>query len=228
MNGNTRSSMSTRREGDALLARALGRAHSALLWERLWPALTAPATAIGLFLAVSWLGVWLWLPPLGRAIGLCLFALPIVAAFLPLIRLHLPTRDEALRRLDRQSGLPHRPATTIGDDIAASTTDPTSVVLWRAHMERALRAASRLRAGRPTPRLARRDPLALRALVLLLVVATFVAAGGERARRVAAAFDWRGVIVPANFRVDAWINPPTYPGKPPVILAGLRTGGLPV
>ncbi len=44
---------------DAVLSRALDRARSAILWERLWPALAAPATAVGLFLAVSWLGVWL-------------------------------------------------------------------------------------------------------------------------------------------------------------------------
>ena len=212
------------RGGDAVLSRAIERARSAILWERLWPALAAPATAVGLFLAVSWLGVWLWLPPGGRAVGLCLFVLLAVAALLPLARLHLPTREDALRRLDGRSGLPHRPATTVADEMAPSTGDPSSVVLWRAHIERALRAAKELKAGPPTPRLARRDPYALRALVLVLVIATFVAAGGERMRRISAAFDWQGVIAPANFRIDAWVNPPTYTGKPPVILAGLRPG----
>src|ERR1700688_2621089 len=121
-----------RRDSDAALARALDRARLAILWERLWPALAAPATAVGLFLSVSWLGVWLWLPPSGRAIGLCLFFLLAAAATVPLLRLRLPTREEGLRRLDGKSGLPHRPATTIADDLAVSTTDPSSVVLWRA------------------------------------------------------------------------------------------------
>jgi uncharacterized protein (TIGR02302 family) len=212
------------RSGDALLARAITRARWAIIWERLWPALVAPATAIGLFLAVSWFGTWLWLPPLARAIGVSLLVLLVLAAFVPLVRLQLPTREDALRRVDRNTRLPHRPATTIADDIAVTTTDPFSTVLWRAHVERALRAAARLKAGEPQPRLARRDPVAVRALVLVLVIATFVAAGGERIRRVTAAFDWHGVITPANFRVDAWVNPPTYTGKPPVILAGLRPG----
>jgi uncharacterized protein (TIGR02302 family) len=212
------------RNGDTVLSRALDRARAAILWERLWPALAAPATVIGLFLAVSWLGVWLWLPPSGRAIGLSLFFLLAVAATLPLLRLRLPTREDGLRRLDGKSGLPHRPATTIADDIAAPASDPSSIVLWRAHVERALRSAKQLKAGQPTPRLARRDPFALRALVLLLVIATFVAAGGERLRRVTAAFDWQGVLTPVNFRIDAWVNPPTYTGKPPVILPGMRPG----
>jgi uncharacterized protein (TIGR02302 family) len=74
------------------------------------------------------------------------------------------------------------------------------------------------------PRLALRDPFAVRALVAVLVVATFFAAGGERMKRLAAAFDWQGVMAPANFRVDAWVSPPPYTGRPPVILPGLRPG----
>jgi uncharacterized protein (TIGR02302 family) len=69
-----------------------------------------------------------------------------------------------------------------------------------------------------------RDPFALRALVLILAVATFVAAGGERTRRIAALFDWQGVVVPPNFRLDAWVSPPAYTAKPPVILPGVRPG----
>src|SRR5581483_4050641 len=36
---------------------------------------------------------------------------------------------------------------------------------------------------------------------------------------IAAAFDWNGVLTPANIRVDAWVNPPPYTGKPPIILS---------
>src|SRR6266516_5365654 len=71
--------------------------------------------------------------------------------------------------------------------------------------------------GTPMPRLALRDPFAVRVLVAVLVVATFFAAGGERMKRLAAAFDWQGVMAPANFRVDAWVSPPPYTGRPPVI-----------
>ena len=53
--------------------------------------------------------------------------------------------------------------------------------------------------------------------------------------RVAAAFDWNGVLSPANIRVDAWVTPPLYTGKPPIILSAANkeaalptTGPLPV
>jgi uncharacterized protein (TIGR02302 family) len=207
-----------------ILERALRRARWTIFWERLWPPIATLATAVGIFLAVSWLGLWLWLPPIGRAIALCGFFVLAAAASIPLVLVRFPRRYDGLRRLDRNAGLPHRPATTIGDELATPNSDPWSTALWRAHVERALLAARTLRAGRPAPRLDLRDPIAARALVLMLVVTTFIAAGGDRVRRIAAAFDWHGVVVPANFRLDAWVSPPTYTAKPPVILPGLRPG----
>jgi uncharacterized protein (TIGR02302 family) len=210
--------------GEAMLARALWRARGSLLWERLWPALSLLLTAAGLFLALSWLGLWLWLPALGRPIGLVIFFALLTAALLPLLQIRLPNMIEGLRRLDRFSLLPHRPATAIADRVAPEAGDQFAMALWRRHVERALLAVGALRAGRPEPRLASRDPYAMRGLVLILVIATFFAAGGDRYRRVAAAFDWRGVMTPANYRIDAWVTPPPYTGRPPLILPGLRPG----
>jgi uncharacterized protein (TIGR02302 family) len=206
------------------LASALRRARWTIFWERLWPALATVATVIGLFLTVSWLGLWLWLPPLGRAAGVVVFALLVLAALVPFVRLRIPTPADALSRLDKRSGLRHRPATTIADELVVTPQDPYSLALWRAHVERTLAAARAFKAGWPSPRTAVRDPYALRGLVLIAVIAAFLATGGEHWKRIAAAFDWRGVVLPANFRVDAWVTPPGYTGKPPIILAGIHPG----
>jgi hypothetical protein len=181
-----------KRTADLILYRALGRARLTILWERLWPGLASIATALGLFLALSWLGIWLWLPALARAIGLILFLVLAAAAILPLARLRWPSIFDGLRRLDRVTGLQHRPATAIADQLATNADDPVGQVLWRAHVERAILAAKNLKVGLPVPRLALFDPLAVRAFVLVLVIATFFAAGGERGKRIAAAFDWQG------------------------------------
>src|SRR5450759_1503254 len=204
-----------------LLARALKRARGSLLWEKLWPALATLATALGLFLAFSWAGLWLVLP---RAISLLLFVAVTAIAAAPLAMLRLPSISDGLRRLDRSSGETHRPATAVADEIAANQHDPVAQALWRAHVERALMSARKLKAGWPSPRLSLRDPMALRALVLILAVASFFAAGNERLKRVTVAFDWQGVVAPANFRIDAWVTPPVYTGRPPVMLPGLRPG----
>jgi uncharacterized protein (TIGR02302 family) len=213
-----------RAELPSRLAAAARRARYAILWERAWPPLAAVATAAGLFLTLSWLGLWLWLPPLARAAGLGLFiALALWTAF-PFLFLRLPGIADVLHRLDRVSGLRHRPATTLADRLAVNAHDPYAVALWNAHVARSLQNANALRAGAPAPRVAGRDPYALRGLVLVAVIATFVAAGGERWHRIAAAFDWRGVVVPANFRLDAWVVPPAYTGRPPVVLPGIHPG----
>jgi uncharacterized protein (TIGR02302 family) len=210
--------------GGAVLARAVQRARLSIFWERLWPALAAAATGFGLFLAVSWMGLWLWLPPVARAIGLFLFLVLCIAATVPLFMVRLPSKVEALRRLDRMSQMAHRPATTMADKLAATENDSHSVALWRAHVNRALGAVYGLKAGIPVPGLTLRDPFAVRALVLILVIASFVAAGDDRVRRIAAAFDWSGAIAVANYRIDAWVAPPPYTGRPPIILPGQRQG----
>ena len=221
MNGVTPDPSDPIRDGDALsrlkLAQALQRATYAIAWERAWPHLARLLTVAGLFLVASWAGLWLALPFLARAIGLVIFAGIAATALFPLVGFRWPSRAEALARLDRGSGIRHRPATTLTDTLTSQ--DPVAQALWQAQRERTLASLKRIRAGLPHPRLALHDPWALRALVMVMLVATFFAAGDERAMRLGAAFDWNGVLAPANVRVDAWITPPLYTGKPPVILS---------
>jgi len=206
------------------LGTALRRARFTIFWERLWPALAGVVTVVGLFLTVSWLGLWLWLPPLARAIGLAIFAVLALFALAQFVSLRIPAAADALRRLDR--GARHRPATTIADQLAVTPADEVSHALWQAHVARTLQAAHAFKAGWPSPRVALRDPYALRGFILVAVIATFIAAGGEHWKRIAAAFDWRGVVLPANFRVDAWVTPPAYTGRPPIVLPGIHPGEL--
>jgi uncharacterized protein (TIGR02302 family) len=199
------------------LTQALQRAKYAIAWERTWPQLARLLTLAGLFLVLSWAGLWLVLPFLARALGLGVFVLLAVAALVPLVRFRWPTREEALGRLDRGTGIRHRPATALSDTLA--TQDPVAQALWQEQRERTLASIKRIRAGLPSPRLAIHDPKALRALVVVMLVATYFAAGDERTLRIASAFDWNGVLTPANIRVDAWVTPPVYTGKPPIILS---------
>jgi uncharacterized protein (TIGR02302 family) len=199
------------------LTQAVQRARWAIAWERGWPHLARILSVVGLFLAASWAGLWLAVPFAGRIVGLAIFALLALAALVPLVKFRWPSRAEALHRLDRGTGIRHRPATALADTV--SSQDPVSLTLWQAQRERTLASLKRIRAGLPSPRLAIHDPWALRALVVLLMVATWVAAGGDRMSRLAAAFDWNGVMAPANVRVDAWITPPRYTARPPIILS---------
>ena len=237
MNGVTPDPTKPAREPDAVarlqLTQALQRAKYAIAWERAWPVLARLLTVIGLFLVVSWAGLWLTLPFIARVIGTGLFVLLALGAMFPILRFRWPTREEGLSRLDRGTGIRHRPATALTDTLASK--DPVALALWQEQRERTLASIKRIRAGLPLPRLAIHDPWALRALVVVMMVAAYVAAGDERAMRIAAAFDWNGVLSPANIRVDAWVTPPVYTSKPPIILSaankdagGPDSGPLPV
>jgi hypothetical protein len=139
------------------------------------------ATAAGLFLTVSWLGLWLWLPPLGRATGVLAFAIIALAAAVPFVFVRVPAIADG--RLDHGSGLRHRPATAIVDALAVTPSDSYSLALWNAHVERARAAAQAFKAGWPSPRVAGRDPYALRALVLIASLSSPPAASAGSASR---------------------------------------------
>lgn len=215
------------------LTQALQRARLAIAWERGWPHLARVLSVLGLFLVASWAGLWLALPFVARAIGLGLFAVLALAALFPLVKFRWPSREDGLGRLDRGTGIRHRPATALTDTLKSQ--DPVALALWQAQRERTLASIKRIRAGLPSPRLPIHDPWALRALVVVMLVASYVAAGDERTARLAAAFDWNGVLAPANVRVDAWVTPPLYTSKPPIILSAANkdagtpdVGALPV
>ncbi|MGN6117360.1 MAG: TIGR02302 family protein [Nitrobacter sp.] len=207
------------------LTQALQRAQWAIAWERGWPHLARLLCVAGLFLVASWLGLWLVVPVWARVVGVFAFALVAVAAIVPAIRFRWPTRGEALGRLDRGLGIRHRPVTALADTVA--TQDPVALALWQAQRERTLASIKRIRAGLPSPRLPLQDRWALRGLVIVLMVVTFIAAGGERTERVAAAFDWNGMLAQPNIRVDAWVSPPQYTGKPPIILSAANKDAAP-
>jgi uncharacterized protein (TIGR02302 family) len=195
------------------------RAELVLAWERLWPAIVPVLVVGGFFIAVSWLGLWLEVPRWGRIGGVLVFAAALAAALFRLVRLVRPSRAEALARLDRDSGLPHRPASTLDDRLANATEDQATRVLWDVHRRRAEKAAATLRLRWPSPRMAAHDRTALRAGALIAVAAAAFVAGPEKYARLIAAFDWttEGPIA-QGFRLDAWIDPPAYTGRPPIML----------
>ena len=195
------------------------RAGLAIAWEHLWPIIAAVLVLCCLFLVVSFLGLWLQLPRWGRVVGVVLFGLALAGCLSPLIRFRPAGRPERLARLDRDSGLPHRPATALEDSLANGGEDPATRALWDLHRRRAEKAASQLKVALPSPRLAKRDVYALRGLAVVGLVAAGFVAGPEKYARTLAAFDWHTTgALSQGYRLDAWIDPPAYTGKPPVVL----------
>ena len=201
------------------LGRLTTASRLALGWERLWPRLWLPLGVLLSFLAVSWFGLWGHLPWQGRALGVALFTVALAASVWHVARIAVPTRRDALARLDRSFAGGHRPASTLEDSLAFGASDPVSQALWKLHVERQSRQVAGLTVAPPHPLMAGRDRMALRAVPVLAAVTALFVAGHEAGPRLAAAFDWRG---PAQagpaVRIDAWIDPPAYTRLPPILI----------
>jgi len=201
------------------LERLVGFASAALLWEKLWRAVIPPLLVVGLFVSLSFAGLWLDVGRPWRMLGVALSGLALAMAVLPFFGLRRPSRKQALARIDRRSGLKHNPASTLEDELA-NQGDPATRALWTIHRRRMMRDVAGLKAGAPSPRMVDVDRYALRVAVLVMLVASAFLAGPEKYARLAAAFDWREAAMPgASYRIDAWIDPPAYTGKPPVMLS---------
>lgn len=206
-------------ESGRKLERLVIYAWSALFFERLWRALVFPLCVIGLFLILSFAGLWLEIPHGARIALVLVFAGLLGFSLLRLLRVALPSRKDALDRIDRASGFAHRPASVLDDRLANASDDPVTRTLWALHRRRAARFISALRVGSPSPRTVEIDRYGFRAAILVGLIAAAFLAGPEKYARIAAAFDWRGTgISGSGYRLDAWIDPPAYTGKAPLLL----------
>ncbi len=190
----------------------------ALLAERVWEALLWPFIVAATFLVVSLLGLWSYTPALLHRILLLAFGLALIVSFVPLLRLTRPTRAEALRRLEKDAGIKHRPASSYEDKLGATPPRETQQ-LWTAHRQRLARLIEKLRPAWPRPRSDRNDPYALRGALVLGLAAAILATGGNGLDRLRQAFSPAATGAPSLVRLDAWVTPPVYTGIAPLVLA---------
>jgi uncharacterized protein (TIGR02302 family) len=191
----------------------------ALLFEQIWPRAWLTLGLAGLFMAVSLAGLWPRLPELPHKIVLGLFSIGFLAAFIALLGVRWPTRQQAIRRVESVSGIQHRPASSYEDTLTLGAEDIRTAALWKAHRQRLAALLAKLRVGRPTPRTDRYDPLAVRALLLLSVFVLLIVVGDSAADRLWSAFRLSPLAKGAEARLDAWLTPPAYTSKPPIMLA---------
>lgn len=207
------------RPAETLIARLSRKARLALAIERGWSAFIACLVVTGLFIAVSWLGLWAVTPDWARIVGLIIFAAGLLWAISLALVVRVPTQKEALDRIDRDSGLGHRPAAALVDSLSGSGQDSLTRSLWLAHRRAAEAAAGSFRVRAPSVQTALHDRFAVRAGVLVALVAAGFIAGPEKHSRLLGAFLFSPItVLGPDSRIDAWIDPPAYTGRPPVVL----------
>lgn len=204
---------------DGLTSR-LRLAWLALAWERLWPALWPPLGVLGLFLGVALLDVLPLLGPWVHAALLLTFAgLFGLACVYGFQSWRLPGRDEALRRIERDSGLSHRPLGSLDDRLAEGQDDPLLRALWAAHRRRLAALLGRLTVAPPSPGLPARDPLGLRAGVVLVLAVGLAVGGWDLSGRLQRAVTpGIGGLGAGPAALQVWLTPPAYTKAAPVLL----------
>ncbi len=196
-------------------------ARAALAWEQFWPALWPTVGVVGLFLALALFDLLPLLPGWLHGLVLGVF---LAAAIYGLWRLgpalRWPSAEAARRRLERDSGLDHRPLAALEDKLAAGAQDRAARALWDAHRRRLFAQAARLRLHPPRAGLAKVDPFALRVTLCLLLLTAATVGRHDWLNRIESALSPRLAAAQQALpsRLDVWINPPAYTSLPPLFL----------
>ncbi|EHH13335.1 hypothetical protein MEA186_03854 [Mesorhizobium amorphae CCNWGS0123] len=185
--------------------------------ERGWPLLLPLIMVASLFLSVSWLGLFSLLPDPARIGLLAAFAITGLAALYPLRFFRLPSAAEIDRRIEAANELLHSPV-LVQTDRPSGRDSIFSQALWREHQKRMAEQLGNLGADRPRTRVPERDRWGLRAVAVLLLVTAFAFSFGPSGGKLSDGFVARAARDTVPPRIDAWVTPPAYTGKPPIFL----------
>jgi uncharacterized protein (TIGR02302 family) len=187
-------------------------------FETLWTAWAKPFLAIGLALILLVSGAITALPLYPRLGLLAALAALIVWAVLPLFSLKRVKRLAALRKLEQASNVDHRGISSAHDELAMEIMDPRAESLWAEHKERQLAQLKTVKLAPPQSRWRQFDPYALRVPVALGLVAALFLGQGSLTQNLREAVRITPAVPAIPLSMDAWLKPPAYTGRPPVLL----------
>ena len=202
----------------ARIERKITAARLALLWESLWDALCWPLI-LTLVLAASALSGVLTLLPDALRYGLLGFLVAAIIWSLRLVfRITWPSPYAAMRRIEAHSNLFNRPLSTGNDTLAGDSLDERSLALWEEHKRRQLAKLSDLKIGSPQSNWRDLDPRSLRVPASLALLAVLFLAQGDGISNLKDTFQVGPAVAQKPISLDAWLKPPAYTGKPPLLL----------
>ncbi len=187
-----------------------------LFWERYAPVLAVPALILSIYLILTMLGLWEVAGDPLRLIALIATLTILTRGALAARALPIPTRSDALRRLEITAGLAHRPLDTLQDQPVLAPD------LWPAHLSKARTQADTIRRIGRMPALSPVDRYGLRILMPIgLGLAVFLSLGvsSERVRQSLSP-SWLVPTNPYAVTFEAWVDSPDYTGRPPIYAQG--------
>ncbi|HEX7110222.1 MAG TPA: TIGR02302 family protein [Aestuariivirga sp.] len=198
--------------------RKIAWARLALAWEGLWDALCWPLI-LTMLLATTALSGLLPLLPDALRYGFLAFLIAAILWSLRLVwKISWPSAYAAMRRIEAQSRLFNRPISTSNDRLAGVSLDERSLTLWEEHKRRQLAALGDLKIGKPQSNWRDIDPRSLRVPASLALLACLFLAQGDGVSNLKNAFQVGPITSQKPLSLDAWLKPPAYTGKPPLLL----------
>lgn len=196
-----------------------------LFFERIWPRVLPALCIVALFIAFSWFGFFRLVPDWFRILALIIFAALFLGSFFTFRGLRWPQKPEALQRLETDNQIVHQALAAQSDRLEQG--DAFARSLWRRHQARMAEQVAAIRLAAPRPPTPKLDPYGVRVFVALLLVTAFGYSFSNQSGLIGDAFQSHAKQAEiAGIRVDAWVTPPEYTGKPPIFLTG-NTAGLP-
>ena len=205
--------------GEKLLQRKLAWTKQSIFFENLWLKLWPLFIVVSLFLIVTLFGFWAILSPLIHRVLLVLFIFAGLFALYPLLSLRWPKEKEALKRLDKNSALPHQPAQAFKDQLASKQGNKNTTDIWVHFKKRLVEKIKNLSVPFPQPNTAKQDPFALRIVLIFLVILGLFFQEGKLAPLLSNSIKPPPLFEPKTIRIDAWVTPPNYIDQPPLLVS---------
>lgn len=202
----------------ARIERKIAAARLALAWEGLWDALCWPLIFSMALAAALLSGLLPLFPDTLRYVILAFLAAAIVGSLRSVLKFSWPSAYAAMRRIESRSGLLYRPLSAADDAPAGENLDDRSLALWEEHQRRQLAGLGDLTVGTPQSRWRELDPLSLRVPASMVLLASLLLAQGDGLSNLNSALRVGPPATPRPLALDAWLKPPSYTGKPPLLL----------
>jgi uncharacterized protein (TIGR02302 family) len=193
----------------------------AMVVENLWTALQLPLIIVGVASAIFASGILDGFPKWLQLSVLAVLALGLVVSLKDLIKLKAPQTLVALRRMETASAISHRAASSFNDAQVAEENSAQADELWEEHKRRKLLALDEVKIAPPQSAWRFFDPVALRVPVALATLAALLLGPGDVVSNLSNVARLSPPPLIAPLTIDAWLRPPSYTGKAPLLLTSV-------
>lgn len=209
---------------------AMAWATASLYAEAMIQAVWQPVSLLMVLLAISLAGLWPFLPLAIHGVGFLAMVGAVLWLLWNICHVPFPETSVVIRRVEKQSGLKNRPLTTLYERPAIDLHDFKQRRMWQEHRTAQLLQIKNLKTGPLTTNLSRHDPYTFRVGAGLALVLGILIGGAQSVSNLVNTtipVDIVQAVLPDPATVQVWVDPPSYTGRPAVVIPLDQQTGTP-